>query len=121
MTIKPSGAFAIQGDTMQILYNSENFSIVQFDVALTATPAAASAPSVDSAGIAATVEPAPLTYGGFEIVDKFARKETFLHGAMAEVFKEAVQALIETRPSEEEIDDYLERFTSLMQQPVVMH
>lgn len=94
---------------MQILYNSENFSIVQFDVAQNATPEELQASQT------------ALTYGGFEIVDKFARKETFLHGAMAEVFKEGVQALIETRPSEEEIDDYIERFTSLMQQPVVMH
>ena len=116
---------------MQILYNSENFSIVQFDVA---QPAAAdragvavavipalSAPTQISTAAAPPTEPAPLSFGGFEIVDKFARKETFLHGAMAEAFKEGVQALIETRPSEEEIDDYLERFTSMMQQPVVMH
>ena len=126
---------------MQILYNSENFSIVQFDVeqpgsgpisaaatvtapattqALGASSAPPPSPLISTAAVAST-EPAALTYGGFEIVDKFARKETFLHGAMAEAFKEGVQALIATRPSEEEIDDYLERFTSLMQQPVVMH
>ena len=120
---------------MQILYNSENFSIVQFDVdqpasapatapttadAL-ATTSTATTPALISTATAAPSGPATLTFGGFEIVDKFARKETFLHGAMAEAFKEGVQALIETRPSEEEIDDYLERFTSLMQQPVVMH
>ena len=120
---------------MQILYNSENFSIVQFDVAqpaavdgaAVATPGAAAAlaasmpPTQISTAAAVPTEPAPLSFGGFEIVDKFARKETFLHGAMAEAFKEGVQALIATRPSEEEIDDYLERFTSLMQQPVGMH
>ena len=120
---------------MQILYNSENFSIVQFDVAqpaaadlaavVTASAAAAlpasMPPTQISTAVATPTEPAPLSFGGFEIVDKFARKETFLHGAMAEAFKEGVQALIETRPSEEEIDDYLERFTSMMQQPVVMH
>ena len=117
---------------MQILYNSENFSIVQFDVAqpaaadlaavVTASAAAALSPPAQISTAAATpTEPAPLSFGGFDIVDKFARKETFLHVAMAEAFKEGVQALIETRPSEEEIDDYLERFTSLMQQPVVMH
>ena len=65
--------------------------------------------------------PAPLSHGGYEIVDKFARKEIFLQGAMAESFKEGVEALIQTRPSEEEIDDYIERFTSLMQQPVIVH
>ena len=40
---------------------------------------------------------------------------------LAESFKEGVEALIETSPSEEEIDDYIERFASLMQQPVILH
>ena len=40
---------------------------------------------------------------------------------LAESFKEGVEALIETRPSEEEIDDYIERFASLMQQTVILH
>ena len=62
-----------------------------------------------------------LTHGGYEIVDKFARKEIFIQGALAESFKEGVEALIETRPSEEEIDAYIERFASLMQQPVILH
>ena len=92
---------------MQMLYNSDSFAVVLFDVAESepANPA----------------NPAKLTHGGYEIVDKFARKEIFLQGAMAESFKVGVEALIETRPSEEEIDDYIERFASLMQQPVVLH
>ena len=40
---------------------------------------------------------------------------------LAESFKVGVEALIETSPSEEEIDDYIERFASLMQQPVILH
>jgi hypothetical protein len=43
---------------------------------------------------------------------------------MAQSFKEGVEALIETRPSgptEDEMDAYIERYSSLMQQPVVMH
>jgi len=89
---------------MLMLYNSDNFAVVQIDVP---------APSHDESG--------PLTRGGYEIVDKFARKEIFLEGAMAETFKEGVEALIETEPSEEEIDEYLARFASLMHQPVVLH
>ena len=65
--------------------------------------------------------PEPLSHGGSEIVDKFARKEIFLQGAMAESFKQGVEALIQTQPSEEEIDDYIGRFASLMQQPVILH
>ena len=101
---------------MQMLYNSESFSVVQFDVASAATET-----PVALAGADAQPQRKPLTQGGYEIVDKFARKEIFLQGAMAESFKEGVEALIETRPSEEEIDDYIERFASLMQQPVILH
>lgn len=91
---------------MHMLYNSDNYAVLQFDVA------SEDAPRVDE----------PLTRGGYEIVDKFARKEIFIEGAMAESFKLGVQALIEDgSPSEEEIDDYIERYTSLMQHPLVMH
>ena len=96
---------------MQMLYNSDSFAVMLFDV--------------EGRPVAGSVAPAPgeapLRHGGYEIVDKFARKEIFLQGAMAESFKEGVEALIETQPSEEEIDDYIERFASLMQQPVILH
>lgn len=91
---------------MQMLYNSESFAVVQFDV-----PTQQVLVSGDSA----------LTRGGYEIVDKFARKEIFIEGAMAESFKQGVDALILTEPSEEEMDAYIDRFSSLMQQPVVLH
>ena len=96
---------------MQMLYNSDSYAVVLFDVATDAGTAP---------GVAAS-SGASLSHGGYEIVDKFARKEIFLQGALAESFKEGVEALIETRPSEEEIDDYIERFASLMQQPVILH
>jgi hypothetical protein len=98
---------------MHMLYNSDSFAVVLFDVG--GPP--------PHAGEAVSGEPAPkpLTHGGYEIVDKFARKEIFLQGAMAESFKVGVEALIQTQPSEEEIDDYIERFASLMQQPVILH
>ncbi len=92
---------------MQMLYNSDSYAVVQFEV-----------PTVHD--LAAGGEDA-LTRGGYEIVDKFARKEIFIEGALAESFKEGVEALIETEPSEEEIDEYLARFTSLMHQPLVLH
>ena len=100
---------------MQMLYNSDSYAVVLFDVA------AAVAPEAAPAGPVSADSPVPLSHGGYEIVDKFARKEIFLQGVMAESFKEGVEALIETRPSEEEIDDYIERFASLMQQRVILH
>jgi hypothetical protein len=100
---------------MHMLYNSDSYAVVLFDVAAAVPPALGQA----QAGEAPVGE--PLSHGGYEIVDKFARKEIFLQGVMAESFKEGVEALIQTRPSEEEIDDYIERFASLMQQPVILH
>ena len=101
---------------MQMLYNSDSFAVVLFDVAAAVAPAALLAPQREGESTAE-----PLSHGGYEIVDKFARKEIFLQGAMAESFKQGVEALIQTQPSEEEIDDYIGRFTSLMQHPVILH
>ena len=113
---------------MQMLYNSDSFAVVLFDVAESTTASTTASTTTPGAALGAANEadahaaqPAKLTHGGYEIVDKFARKEIFLQGAMAESFKVGVEALIETRPSEEEIDDYIERFASLMQQPVILH
>jgi len=90
---------------MQMVYNSENFAVVQFSV-----PAEVN-----------RVADGDLTRGGYEIVDKFARKGLFIEGALAEQFKIGVQALIDGSPSQEELDDYIGRYTSLMQQPVILH
>jgi hypothetical protein len=87
---------------MQMLYNSDSFAVVSFDV-----------PSDEGEGA--------LTRGGYEIVDKFARKEIFIQGALAERFKQGVQALVETGTSEEEMDSFIERFAVLSQQPLVLH
>jgi hypothetical protein len=91
---------------MNMLYNSDSFVVVHFEV---------------PADAALTESADALMRGGYEIVDKFARKEIFIEGAMAETFKEGVEALIETRPSEEEMDAYIGRYASLMQQPLVLH
>lgn len=93
---------------MQMLYNSDNFVVVQFDV-----PA-------EGEGGAGDAERAP-SRGGYEIVDKFARREIFLEGALAQSFREGVEALIRQQPSEDEIDDYLARFTAFARHPVVLH
>ncbi len=87
---------------MQMLYNSDSFAVVSFDV-----------PADEGEGA--------LTRGGYEIVDKFARKEIYIQGALAESFKQGVQALVETGPSEEEMDAFIERFAVLSQQPLVLH
>ena len=52
---------------MQMLYNSDNYAVVQIE--LTAEDAPVLPPKVCA-----------LTRGGYEIVDKFARKELFIEG-----------------------------------------
>jgi len=91
---------------MQMLYNSDSFVVVAFEMPSGAAPAN---------GLPA------LSRGGYEIVDKFARKEIFIEGALAETFQRGVQALVEQGPSEEALDEYIGRFTLLAQQPVILH
>lgn len=59
--------------------------------------------------------------GGYEIVDKFARKEIFLGGRAAESFRDSVQQLIAQEPTSEEIDDFLDRYSALSRQPLHAH
>ncbi len=92
---------------MQMLYNSDHYAVVHIEL-----PTFGDDDSTPSAG---------LTRAGYEIVDKFARREVYIEGAIAEQFKVGVEALIESSPTIEEIDAYLERYASMAQQPVVMH
>lgn len=94
---------------MQMLYNSDSYVVVRIDV-----------PSGEGEA-GATGAAAGSGRGGYEIVDKFARKEIFIQGDLAKTFQEGVQALIEKDPSEEEIDAFIARYTELMQTPLVMH
>jgi len=95
---------------MQMLYNSDSFVVVQFDVPV---------PNLGNPQLQAGDE--SLSRGGYEIVDKFARKEIFIEGALAQQFQEGVEALIEQDPSEEDLDDFIERYANFGHQPVVMH
>ena len=98
---------------MHTLYNSDSFAVVSFEL-----------PSADGADLKAD---APVQRGGFEIVDKLARKEIFIEGALAEHFKQGVQALVAGQPQGDAdalqalIDDYIAGYTALAQQPVVLH
>ena len=85
---------------MNMLYNSDSFTVVAIDIPV------------------AEAEPAR---GGFEIVDKLAQTDVFIVGAMADTFKAGALELMATQPSEEDIDDYIGRFTALMPQPLVLH
>lgn len=91
---------------MNLVYNSDAFAVVQITLA----------PEEQAAS--AGVEP---PQGGYEIVDKFAKKGIFIDGALARRFREGVEALAEQGPSEEDIDEFIAGYTQLAQQPLTLH
>jgi hypothetical protein len=96
---------------MQMLYNSDSYVVLLFDVPV---PRSFDASSASEAAV-------QLSRGGYEIVDKFARKEIFIEGALAERFKLGVQALVDGGPTEELLDEYIAGFTQMAQQAVTLH
>ena len=95
---------------MQMLYNSDSFAVVQFD-----PPA-----SVASETVAPDSAPAA-GRGGYEIVDKLARKEIYIQGALAQRFEQGVQELVSQERTPEELDEFIAGFTGLAQYPVTLH
>lgn len=90
---------------MQMLYQSDAFVVLQFDLP-------------EAGADASHASPSP---GGYEIVDRFARKGIFIEGALAARFRDGVQALVQQGPDPEALDEYIAGYTALAQQPVVMH
>jgi hypothetical protein len=89
---------------MHMLYNSDSFVVVQFELP--------------------DDQPSTAGRGGYEIVDKLSRKEIYLRGAVAESFQRGVEDVVNNSPSDEReqrLDDYISGFVALAQQPVVLH
>lgn len=99
---------------MNLVYNSDSFAVVQISLEQ-------GDDTSGSAEGASTIQ-ADVVRGGYEIVDKAARKGIFIDGALAQRFREGVQALAEEHePSTEEIDDFIAGYTQLAQQPLILH
>jgi hypothetical protein len=88
------------GVHMNLIYNSEQYSVVEF--------------GADDGREA-------LRFGGYEIVDKPGKREIFIGGTLARTFRENVENLIASEPSVEDIDDFLGSYDLLMSQPVTLH
>jgi hypothetical protein len=58
---------------------------------------------------------------GFEIVDKRSGKEVYLDGSWAELFQQQISAWQVKTPTQEEVEETLERYAQLAQNPVVLH
>ena len=90
---------------MHTLYDSDSFSVVHL--------------LTDATADAAAGDRAPRH--GFEIVDKRTHREVYLDGTWAELFARHLQAWQVTTPTQEEVENTLDSYTGLAQQPLVLH
>lgn len=99
---------------MTTLYDSDAFIVVH----MYGLPAAAE----EAAGEAARVGGGPrLGRDGFEIVDKRSGRHVYLEGSWAERFERQIRAWRHTTPTQEEVEDALERYAGLAGNPMVLH
>jgi len=96
------------GALMNTLYDSDSFVVVHLlPDAPTSVGASSDAPV--------------LARHGFEIVDKRSGKEVYLDGLWAELFQQRIAAWQANTPTQEEVEDTLEGYAELAQNPVVVH
>ena len=103
---------------MHTLYDSETYSVTHMlaNAVPTETPSGASRDSASQTLVVPT-----LARHGFEIVDKRSGKEVYLDGSWAEMFQEQILAWQRETPTQEEVEDALDRYAGLAQHPVVVH
>ncbi len=90
---------------MQMLYASDSCVVVHLQ---------ANAP--------AEGEPEPgIARHGFEIVDKRSNKEVYLDGSWADAFQRQINAWQVDTPTQEEVEETLDGYAELAQNPLVMH
>lgn len=102
---------------MHTLYDSDTYSVTH----MLANAVAADVPA-DSLGEGEQLLIVPqLARHGFEIVDKRNGKEVYLDGSWAELFQQHISAWQLKTPTQEEVEDTLEQYAELAQNPVVLH
>lgn len=88
------------------LYDSDSFAVVHL--------------MHDAAPDDANSDAAPVMHG-FEILDKRAGRGIYLDGAWAEIFQARIAAWQRDTPTQEEVEDTLEGYAALAQNPLVLH
>jgi hypothetical protein len=103
---------------MHTLYDSDTYSVTH----MLANAVAADAIEETKGAPAVQVLLVPtLARHGFEIVDKRSGKEVYLDGSWAELFQRHISAWQEKTPTQEEVEETLEQYAELAQNPVVVH
>jgi Protein of unknown function (DUF3567) len=114
---------------MQMLYDSESFVVVHMQSEAQVETQAQDA--VEVAMQSSPLQGIQFSHGdpseyrlarhGFEIVDKRSGKEVYLDGSWAELFQQQIVAWQVKTPTQDEVEETLERYAQLAQNPVVMH
>lgn len=103
---------------MHTLYDSDTFSVTH----MLANAPDAQARAQLALDQAAQKKPVPMmARHGFEIIDKRVGKEVYLDGSWAELFQQQIAAWQVKTPTQEEVEDTLEGYATLAQNPVVVH
>jgi Protein of unknown function (DUF3567) len=90
---------------VQMLYDSETFVVVHM-----------------VANESPEGQPPPVKpRDGFEIVDKRSNKEVYLDGGWAAAFQRQITAWQQVTPTQEEVEEVLDAYSCLAQNPLVMH
>jgi hypothetical protein len=103
---------------MNTLYDSETYSVTHMLANLATDARHPTGASKSEQG--AQMLPMLMRHG-FEIVDKRAGKEVYLDGSWAELFQQHIVAWQVNTPTQEEVEDTLERYAELAQNPVIVH
>ena len=117
---------------MHMLYDSESYVVVHLQAEPQAVQSLRESPDLGLPGIglgglqqAATAQDEQperrLARHGFEIVDKHSGKEVYLDGSWAELFQQQITAWQMKTPTQDEVEETLECYAQLAQNPVVMH
>jgi hypothetical protein len=97
----------LSNSALHLLYNSESYAVMQV------RPTDGDAPMAPHLPV--------LSRHGFEIVDKRSGKEVYLDGSWAELFQQQITAWQLNAPTQEEVEDTLEGYAALAQNPVLVH
>ncbi len=120
---------------MNMLYDSESYVVVHLQadmqegttaqdaVELALHSRVVDAVGSDRAAMTASSDSAGLRLArhGFEIVDKRSGKEVYLDGSWAELFQQQINAWQANTPTQDEVEDTLECYAQLAQNPVILH
>lgn len=103
---------------MHTLYDSETFSVTHM---LANAESEVQHPSGASKSEHGAQSLPMLMRHGFEIIDKRSGKEVYLDGSWAEMFQQLIVAWQVNTPTQEEVEDTLERYAELAHTPVTIH